>query len=605
MTITIYRDILANSVVIEDSVGVQFLNNLTATDVGSGNVTVTDNARAIQIITAMPFSEFIDKDLNAYGIDAPSTVIALNEVFAALVLFYEANPTGLVDGGEVNIGPGVNDVEILSGIGVIIDSYTDPDARPASVVLDWPQINEAITAAPSAEGSIVYLTIYNTGVPSTPIDNVPVFVGALRQYDTYPTPSVIRDELFLGVTLYVGGVWKDVSFPKVLNNTAESLYDIMNTVTGPMFIIDGGQVTEAASYTLDQAEGTIWQYNRNWQNDHKDPHREAIPQTTGIEWRYTNRDFTDVGSLTDTVDDDTWDNNGTVEAVPGSGNAATIQRLYVDVDGNFWGLWGQQIYDNAQEAASRINAPIVVPPLLAASFLLGYIVTEKGQTDWDEDEAFFLQGGSAGTGAPSVPITNHNDLLNRDIADTHPINAIEDMSLVVAPYAVGDGIVWTGAGWEALKLWVAAGYGGILQSAPTALANIGAGWVTLVADATAVSTPRGVVQSTTNNSLEFDTAGVWRISVGVSLSHNESNGSRTFDVRLFDITSATGGNSTTIGVGRNTDTSTWSTSFLVDISPGEVGDEWRVEVGGTSDTISSVVENSFIFSANLVSEYRG
>ena len=518
--------------------------------------------------------------------------------------FTEANPTGLVNGGEVNSGIAVDDVEIGAGLGVVLDSYTTPDERPVSVLVDWPLINEPITAAAGVAGSIVYLTIYNTGVASTPINHAPVYVGALRQRATYPNPEAMRDELFLGVMLHTGDGWNDVSFPKVLNNVAESLYDMMNTVTGPMFVIDGGGVNEAPGFTLNQEAGTIWQMNRNWQNNHKDPHREGIASVTGIQWRYTNRDFTDVSALTSTIDSGTWDNAGTVEAVPGTANRATIQRLYQDVDDNLWIEWGQNIYDNAQEAASRINSPVVLPPLLTSSFLLGYIVAEKGHSDWDKDETFFIAGGAAGTGTTNVPITNHNDLLLRDAIDAHPVTAIELMTGVL-PTAVGDGIVWTGAAWESLNLWVAAGYGGIRQSGPVALADITAGRTTLVADEVSITSPRGVTQDAATNTITFNVAGVWSVAIGVSLTHNETNGSRTFGIRLYNETDAVGSPDTVIGVGRNTDTTTFSTVSLVEILPGETGGAWHVEVGAASTDVTDVTENSFTFSANLVSEYRG
>lgn len=308
--------------------------------------------------------------------------------------FAETNPTGLINGGEVNIGPVPNDVEITSGLGIVINTYTDPENRPPFKILIWSQINQPITAAPAVAGSLVYLTIGDTGLSVPQINNTPTFRGELRQYSTYPSPQLIRDELFLGVTLHNGASWGDVSFPKVINNTAESLYDMMNAVFGPMFVINGGVITEAPLFTLDQSAGTLWQLNRNWQNDHKDPHREAIAQTTGVEWRYTNRDFTTVSALTDTIDASQWDNNGTVEAVPPPGNNASIQRLYEDADSNLWMLWGQVIYDSAQEAASRLNSPIDIPLLLNVSFLLGYAVTEQGKIDWDTDEAFFISGNS-------------------------------------------------------------------------------------------------------------------------------------------------------------------------------------------------------------------
>ena len=343
--------------------------------------------------------------------------------------------------------------------------------------------------------------------------------------------------------------------------------------------------------------------NRNWHNDHKDPHREGIVQTAGVMWKYVNRDFSDVGLIGDTVVDDMWDNGGTVEAILGSGNAATIQRLYQAVDDTYWVLWGQEVYSNAQEAASRINSPVVVPPLLASAFLLGYIVVEKGKTDWDQNEAFFIQGDASGTGAPNVPVTAHNDLLSRDAADAHPITAIEQMANV-APAAVGDGIVWTGTEWLALNLWAVAAYGGIRATAPTALADIGAGWTTLEADAVIDAVPRGVVQDTAANTLAFTRAGRYTVFVSCSLTHNESNGSRETHLRIYDVNTAEPFGDTTYPIARNQPGTFFALPIPINVDASHVGDEFRIEIGG-GDTLTGVTQNNFSFSVSGSGEYRG
>ena len=174
---------------------------------------------------------------------------------------------------------------------------------------------------------------------------------------------------------------------------------------------------------------------------------------------------------------------------------------------------------------------------------------------------------------------------------------------------VGTGLVWTGQDpakpWEALNLWVTAGYGGINQSVPIALADLGAGWTILLADTNIITTPRGVTQDFATESIAFDTPGVWSISISVALSHNELNASRTIGVRLFNITDVSAGVSSVIGVARNVGVTNFSVSLLVEILTADVGDAWRVEVSGGVDAFTTVVEDSFTFSATLVSEFRG
>jgi hypothetical protein len=152
---------------------------------------------------------------------------------------------------------------------------------------------------------------------------------------------------------------------------------------------------------------------------------------------------------------------------------------------------------------------------------------------------------------------------------------------------------------------VASGYGGIRQASPVSIPDIGAGWTVLTADSTSVVTPRFLTQSFAANGIAFNLEGVWSVSLGFSISHNESQQSRSFSVRLFNVTEGTAGNETVVGVGRNTDTTTFSVNLLVEMATADVGDLWRVELGGTLSSITGVTENSFSFLANLVSEYRG
>jgi hypothetical protein len=80
----------------------------------------------------------------------------------------EAFPTGLADGGELNIVAGT-DVEVVGpGVALLMDSYTNPLAPATAIGLEWPtNLQEAITAAPAAAGSIVWVSLANSGVPST------------------------------------------------------------------------------------------------------------------------------------------------------------------------------------------------------------------------------------------------------------------------------------------------------------------------------------------------------------------------------------------------------------------------------------------------------
>ena len=78
--LTIYKDINANAIFIEDANGVQFLNSLQASANGD-NVTVLDLARDIEIVTETHYSQFEDQAGATYGNNAVEVVNALNTIF--------------------------------------------------------------------------------------------------------------------------------------------------------------------------------------------------------------------------------------------------------------------------------------------------------------------------------------------------------------------------------------------------------------------------------------------------------------------------------------------------------------------------------------------
>ena len=88
--LTIYKDINANAIFIEDANGVQFLNSLQASANGD-NVTVLDLARDIEIVTETHYSEFEDQAGASYGNNAIDVVNALNTIFQTA-----GTPTGSV-----------------------------------------------------------------------------------------------------------------------------------------------------------------------------------------------------------------------------------------------------------------------------------------------------------------------------------------------------------------------------------------------------------------------------------------------------------------------------------------------------------------------------
>ena len=82
MAVKIYKDNAANAIFIEDSNGVQFLNSLQAT-VGTGTCNIHDLAKNIDIVSGLPFDQFVDENDNTYGNDETEVCNALNSIFTS------------------------------------------------------------------------------------------------------------------------------------------------------------------------------------------------------------------------------------------------------------------------------------------------------------------------------------------------------------------------------------------------------------------------------------------------------------------------------------------------------------------------------------------
>jgi len=357
-------------------------------------------------------------------------------------LLGEAFPSGLINGGEVDIAAGT-DVLVNTGSGVIVDAYTNPEAIPVKMRIVWDNLQEALTL-PAQAGEIRYFSIANTGTPAPPPDDT-AFLGALVQRTVAPTAAQQRDEIFVGYALHNGVFWKDVSSPYVINQAVYTLAEYIR-LNGITYIESGGEVTEAALLTLDMQAGVIWEQNRNWHVNKKDPNRESFGAQLPISFEYVDRNFNVIGAPTSTVDPTQWDDAGTITPVGGPVNSATVQRIYLDPADNYWILYGQRVYDNYIDAVSNIgadNADAEIPYILQRSILLGYIVCERTKTDWDEDEARFLKPGEAlGGGGGGGGATTFVEL-----TDT-PSDYVGSAGMVPTVLDTEDGLVFIPGGGE-------------------------------------------------------------------------------------------------------------------------------------------------------------
>ena len=80
MSVKIYRHSGAHAIFIEDANGVQFLNSLQAS-VDNGTCSINDLAKNIELVSDMPFGDFVDENDATYGANPVEVCDALNAMF--------------------------------------------------------------------------------------------------------------------------------------------------------------------------------------------------------------------------------------------------------------------------------------------------------------------------------------------------------------------------------------------------------------------------------------------------------------------------------------------------------------------------------------------
>jgi hypothetical protein len=151
---------------------------------------------------------------------------------------------------------------------------------------------------------------------------------------------------------------------------------------------------------------------------------------TGTEIIFYNRDysFRDIG--TDILE--VWDNNGTVEAIPG--NDATIHRLYISgiTNPKLICLLGQNKYTNTRVAKDNLiidGTNTEIPQELQSHHFLGWICVRNGSGDFSNFDRAWIANPMGSDGSSVVSTVSHDQLTGRDLPNQHvpeSISGLED-----------------------------------------------------------------------------------------------------------------------------------------------------------------------------------
>ena len=152
-----------------------------------------------------------------------------------------------------------------------------------------------------------------------------------------------------------------------------------------------------------------------------------------------------------------------------------------------------------------------------------------------------------------------------------------------------------------------AAYGGIHYSGPGAsFPDMGASWQTIdVANTITLPNWRDLEPNIANASVTLATAGVYFISIDGSFEHDEAQGGRIVDFRIYDLVAdAPVGNEFQVGIGRNTSTTNIYLATPYEVLVGSGNQELTLQAGH-GDTVSGITFYTYRFSIHSIGLFLG
>lgn len=346
---------------------------------------------------------------NNNGIDTPGEMIVFAGSNKAVMLgesVLENTSTGLYRFDGLSIGLPTTDIDIGAGKGHILNSHTDPN-NPTHADVEWS--STSLTISDLTDGVITWVYMDSAGVA--------------QQQTTMPSPIELRENIHLGFLIVFGGaIINFISAPYVISNPAmqlAGLFDAIGTINLSVSISNGG-----SGLTLSNSGGVLISRGGNFDGTEAGraaPNDVDITSANPQEFRYGNQSTFDPAFVT-LVDPLTYDVAGVNTLIPGSGNRATNQRIWIAPDGSWAIQFGTVWYPSLTQAITGVATEAFVDhPTIAQNkaVLVATISIRKGATDLsDPTHVRFLTAskfgepsiGGAGQSVTSIQQAYNNSL---------------------------------------------------------------------------------------------------------------------------------------------------------------------------------------------------
>ena len=266
----------------------------------------------------------------------------------------------------------------------------------------------------SYAGSTLNSPLVANGVTYVFID----FSGALVTQSTLPTGPDIREKMYLGRVITVGGVVVQTqSEPVVIENVASSLYDMAKAIR---IFNDNGNIFTAngTNLNIDKSAGQVFSIGSNYDTLRHEPHRVSVSACTACTFAYFTQAAGSTQPDTIAIDPANYDVAGAITPIGGPTKASTIQRVFLFPSGSIRVAYGQTVYSTLTEAISAVGTQTFIenPNVFGNGILIAFIIVNKAATDLtDPSEARILytsRFGEGNTGAAGQSISTIQDTYN-------------------------------------------------------------------------------------------------------------------------------------------------------------------------------------------------
>jgi hypothetical protein len=322
-------------------------------------VIVTDGAGTITLSTP--------QDIATTSSPSFDTLTVTNATYGTMNVAQELaseESTGVRSGGILSVNADPTKFDLTQFEAVCIDN-----TNPA-----------AITRATSTCGPFTAETVTNLG--TQPITFLLADSSCtLIQQATAPTPAERRQYAFVGRINHSN--LTDISFanstPDLLISPTNQMFDLFDAL-GP-FNVSGNVVSaNGANLSINKSAGFLFQRAANYSTDNQAPNTTTNAGLVLATFRRATQ--TTTGTDVTTLDVVNYDVAGTVTAIPGGVNTATVQRVYVFRDNSVRVQYGQNTFVNLAAAIQGFQTvPYIINPSISGfGVLIAYVAVQKNCT---------------------------------------------------------------------------------------------------------------------------------------------------------------------------------------------------------------------------------